>query len=320
MKSQTCPPPVPAGERAGESRESAAGQRPGKYTSEASSSPTFERVREAARGRWDVILPALGIDAAFLRNRHGPCPGCGGTDRFRYDDKDGTGSFICGGGGDPTAGDGFALLQHVHGWTPSEALKQAAAIVGIERGKVAPTRPTPRPASKQDVGKRDYGRTLWAMAQDQAEPWANVTRLDTTVAAHSYCRRKSINRAFGAARLNERGRDLLVVPIKTHGTGELLAVQTIDPDGGKLTYGRMDDAGGTPGYLLLGDERDTHHTWVVVEGWATAWAVAGSLHRLRRPAPVLVAFGSSRMEKVAEGARTHYGARVKVLPEGELWT
>lgn len=174
--------------------------------------------------------------------------------------------------------------------------------------------PTPAPKSKR-VGKREYARKLWASAQDPAEPWANVHRLDRTVAGHPYCRKKRITNAFGAARIRERGRDLLIVPIKVNGVGEVISVQTIAPWGFKLTYGAMDDA-----YLLLGDERDTTNIWVCVEGWATAWAVSGSLHRLRRPAPVLVAFGSGRLECVAAAARAKYSARVKVLEEGALWT
>ena len=31
-----------------------------------------------ARGRWREILPKLGIPPESLRNRHGPCPICGG--------------------------------------------------------------------------------------------------------------------------------------------------------------------------------------------------------------------------------------------------
>ena len=48
-----------------------------------------------ARGRWKEILPQFGIDPKFLTNRHGPCPLCRGKDRFRFDDKDGSGSYFC---------------------------------------------------------------------------------------------------------------------------------------------------------------------------------------------------------------------------------
>ena len=66
------------------------------------------------RGRWPEILSNLDIDASVLDGQHHPCPGCGGEDRFRFDNLDGNGTFLCsGGGGDMSAGDGFALVRHV---------------------------------------------------------------------------------------------------------------------------------------------------------------------------------------------------------------
>ena len=38
-----------------------------------------EPLRERARGRWVSILSALGVPLKSLRNRHGPCPVCGGS-------------------------------------------------------------------------------------------------------------------------------------------------------------------------------------------------------------------------------------------------
>jgi len=74
---------------------------------------TFDDVKRQARNRWNELLVAAGIDPKVLRNNHGPCPGCGGKDRFRYDDKDGDGTFICSqGDGNTLSGDGFELLQH----------------------------------------------------------------------------------------------------------------------------------------------------------------------------------------------------------------
>jgi putative DNA primase/helicase len=93
-------------------------------------------IPEAAVGRWPGILQALGVDAQCLRNRHGPCPKCGGRDRFRFDDRDGRGTFICTNCG---AGDGFKLLELVKGWPFREAVREVEKIVGdIEPRKVRP--------------------------------------------------------------------------------------------------------------------------------------------------------------------------------------
>ena len=46
-------------------------------------------VRHVAQGRWRSILAVLGADEKTLSGKHGPCPMCGGRDRFRFDDKEG---------------------------------------------------------------------------------------------------------------------------------------------------------------------------------------------------------------------------------------
>ena len=52
--------------------------------------------KEYARGHWREILVQLGVEVPAMSHKHGACPGCGGTDRFRFDDKGGRGSFIWG--------------------------------------------------------------------------------------------------------------------------------------------------------------------------------------------------------------------------------
>ncbi len=88
-------------------------------------------VREAAAGRWSEVLVRLRIRAESLTGKHGPCPGCGGSDRFRFDDLHGRGTWICGGGGEAQSGDGFALLQHTHGWGFRQALRAVATALGL---------------------------------------------------------------------------------------------------------------------------------------------------------------------------------------------
>ena len=127
----------------------------------------FNTVRAAAAGRWPAILTGLGIDAGFLRDRHGPCPGCGGRDRFRFDDRDGNGGWICSaGGGAPLAGDGFGLLSHCYGWTPAEALHAVADALGLTEGRplppIQPRRPAPAEPDPAAAGRtRARFNRLW---------------------------------------------------------------------------------------------------------------------------------------------------------------
>jgi putative DNA primase/helicase len=69
-------------------------------------------VREYAKGKWSVLLPNLGVDGRFLNKRNGPCPSCGGKDRFRFTDFNGEGRYYCNQCG---PGDGFDLVEKVTG-------------------------------------------------------------------------------------------------------------------------------------------------------------------------------------------------------------
>lgn len=82
---------------------------------------------DAARNKWRGILQSLGIDKRHLSGKHGPCPMCEGTDRFRFDDKGGNGSWICNVCG---AGNGLDLLMTFHRWDFITAARKVDAIVG----------------------------------------------------------------------------------------------------------------------------------------------------------------------------------------------
>lgn len=86
-----------------------------------------EKVRELARGRWAGILGGH-LDERALSGKHTACPLCReGKDRFRFDDKDGAGTWICATCG---AGDGFHLLEALNGWTFVEAAKHVQSMAG----------------------------------------------------------------------------------------------------------------------------------------------------------------------------------------------
>jgi len=99
---------------------------------------TFDQVKDAARGRWPVILQQAGIDPKYLRlNVHQPCPACGGRDRYRFDDKDGDGRFYCARCG---PGDGFQLIERVLHVSRADALRIVARLLGVDAVKRAPAR------------------------------------------------------------------------------------------------------------------------------------------------------------------------------------
>jgi putative DNA primase/helicase len=51
---------------------------------------------DRCRGRWrDILIQLAVVDAKLLNGKHHPCPWCGGKDRWRYTDHNGTGAFIC---------------------------------------------------------------------------------------------------------------------------------------------------------------------------------------------------------------------------------
>jgi hypothetical protein len=76
-----------------------------------------DRVLASARGEWPQVLGRIGVRTELLTPRHGPCPGCGGRDRFRFDDKE-----------------GFMYLDTCHpGKTPAEIKEMCQFDLDISR-------------------------------------------------------------------------------------------------------------------------------------------------------------------------------------------
>jgi len=93
-----------------------------------SHSATFiSDVVAAACGYWPDILNKVGINIPS-NHKHGPCPACGGRDRFRLDDKEGRGTWICNQCG---AGDGLALVAKVTGKSLIKAAELISPLVGL---------------------------------------------------------------------------------------------------------------------------------------------------------------------------------------------
>ena len=125
----------------------------------------YKKIIQHSTGQWNYILPALGVSAEALSNKHKPCPACGGKDRFRYDDKQGRGTFVCG-QLDGLSGDGFALVQHIYGCDFKEAARLVAGVLGMVEGEPLPERKTPpqQPAQPQK-DRIEALQALWAIAE-----------------------------------------------------------------------------------------------------------------------------------------------------------
>lgn len=123
-------------------------------------------IRELSRYRWREILPALGVDAGFLRGAHTPCPLCGGKDRFRFNDWHGKGRWLCN-HCTPEGGDGFNLLQQFHGWSFSETADQIRGVFGV--GFVRPPTRSTKATQRLDAGsegkRTGYARHLWNQSE-----------------------------------------------------------------------------------------------------------------------------------------------------------
>ena len=83
---------------------------------------------DLTNGRWpDLLMQLAGLTPNQLTDKHQPCPLCGGEDRYRFDDLNGTGSWYCNqcGGKDQSggAGSGMDMLMRRTSLTYPEACK-----------------------------------------------------------------------------------------------------------------------------------------------------------------------------------------------------
>jgi len=250
----------------------------------------YANVKAAARNHWPEIHARLGIDPQFLTPKHGPCPGCGGKDRFTNDNKDGHGGWYCSGAGAPAWGDGFELLEHVHGWSSAEALSAVAKVLGLaheQTGHPAPHPPAPL-AAATPRGQPDKAAQYAAAALKAAKAWERATPAPPN---HPYLVRAGIPPLI--ARVDAKG--VLLVPIFSE-TGDLQSLERIAPDGDKKGFyqarkqgGWCEVQAGTKGGPIA-----------VCEGYATGCTVAATMPDWR----VIVAFSCANLALVASMLRT----------------
>lgn len=137
--------------------------------------------RDAAKGKWKGILEMLGVPPAALTGRHGPCPICNdGKDRFRFDNKEGSGSYFCSKCG---AGNGidFAIA-----YTGREFRDISSAIDGII-GNLKPeaVRPAMTDDARRDLLRDTYRATQPIQPGDLADRYLTTRGLGDTAYSKS---------------------------------------------------------------------------------------------------------------------------------------
>jgi putative DNA primase/helicase len=166
-----------------------------------------EPIRERMAGRWHGVLPMLGVSESFLANKHGPCPMCGGKDRWRFDDRDGHGTWICNQCG---AGDGVSLVMKAKGWD----FKTAAEEIEKLMGDVEPKAPKVAPDPKQQL---EDMRGMWRRAKPPGE------------LVHRYLRSRGIDGEY--CNLGELWREMVALMRAPDGQGCMVHRTLLTADG-----------------------------------------------------------------------------------------
>ncbi|HCM1959053.1 TPA: toprim domain-containing protein [Salmonella enterica subsp. houtenae serovar 43:z4,z23:-] len=257
-----------------------------------------DTVKQAC-GHWPRILPALGV--TVIKNRHQACPVCGGSDRFRFDDKEGRGTWFCNQCG---AGDGLKLVEKVFGVTPSEAAGKVNAVTG----NLPPVVPEVTAAAEAETeADRKAAATLAVRLMEKARPATGNAYLTRKGFPGRECLTLTTLHKTGG--VTYRAGDV-VVPLYDD-SGALVNVQLINAEGLKRTLKGGQVKGAC--HILDGKKEAGKRLWIA-EGYATALTV----HHLTGET-VMVALSSVNLLSLASLARHKYPAcRIVIAADRDL--
>ncbi|ARZ80388.1 primase-helicase zinc-binding domain-containing protein [Enterobacter hormaechei] len=251
-----------------------------------------ETVKQAC-GHWPRILPALGVKV--IKNRHQACPVCGGYDRFRFDDKEGRGTWFCNQCG---AGDGLKLVEKVFGMTASEAAGKVDAVTG----NLPPVAPEViATAEAETEADRKAAAALAVRLMENTRPASGNAYLTRKGFPDRECPVLTSMHKTGGVTF--RAGDV-VVPLYDD-TGALVNLQLISSDGLKRTLKGGQVKGAC--HVIEGKKQAGKRLWIA-EGYATALTV----HHLTGET-VMVALSSVNLLSLASLARQKHPACQIVL-------
>lgn len=298
-------------------------------------------VKAAAQGHWREILTANGINLQSGRH-HGPCPICmAGKDRFRFDDKEGRGTFICNQCG---AGDGLDLYKQATAQSMGEAIRSLASYLGLsgpmsaaDHARIEKQRQEAAKAAEQQRQKEAGQREGAAALAQQMEREAVGCMAEQV----PYLARKGLS-GFGVEVLahdydRHKAGSLLIVLFNIDGV--TTSAEIIDSEGRKMALAGGQKKGSAAYIEPLGDSLPENAAHCgVVEGYATGlsvraltgWPVfcgmskaglmdAAKIARYNCPKAQIVVCGDIGAEKEAREAAATVGGITSFPPSGGDW-
>lgn len=298
-------------------------------------------VTAAAYGQWREILTVNGINLPSGRH-HGSCPICmAGKDRFRFDDKEGRGTWVCNQCG---AGDGLSLYQQATGQSMSEAIRSLASYLGLS-GQMTPTDHARIEKQRQKAAKAAERQAAEVARQREAAA-ALAQRMELEAVGCMaeqvpYLARKGLS-GFGVEVLahdygHHKAGSLLVVLFNIDGV--TTSAEIIDSEGRKMALAGGQKKGSAAYIEPLGDSLPENAAHCgVVEGYATGlsvraltgWPVfcgmskagladAALIARYNCPKAQIVVCGDSGAEQEAREAAEAVGGVASFPPSGGDW-
>ena len=249
----------------------------------------IKEVKNRANGMWPTILNSLKITVPE-KGKHGPCPVCGGNDRFHFiDDHDG-GEWHCR-QCDKSHGDGFDLISRCLNIDIKEAVSAVSQIIGND------TRSSNKPAKKENASEQNAVDITQKVA-------STLSKIPCTPS--SYLAGKGIT-GYEFPTLPD-GR--LFLPI-INADGVYCGAQTITPDGRKCLIKGTRKKGAFIAPVPL---PDSPREIIIAEGLATAIS-AGMLHS----GAVVAALDAGNLKPVALALRERYPEAKIIIAADNDW-
>ena len=260
-----------------------------------------EDIKQAAQGKWaDLIFPRFGIEVQWKKKT--PCPACGGSDRFRYDDKNGSGDYYCQQCG---PGDGISLIEKCTHMKFLEVIQEVGAIVGLDASsKITDEHRATWRKERELRAKEQREREL--KRQEQIARKAEGIFRNAYLGEQSlYLTEKQVDKDPNI-KVTHDG-NLLIPAYDEH--GKMWNLQTITPDGQKLF---IQESGGRTGgcFFVIGEvQPDLYdaHIICIAEGYATGMSI-----HMATGHPVALSFVANNLPKVGAALRRKYPKAVFV--------